>query len=123
MLPPAAPCPHCAKRAMIDWWGPIFDEAYGSGDHDLLASARLAVSAVTVESEVLGAIGPGLMALVGVGPDDTAAIATTMAGKACDLRIFRDDEGRTNRSLVDTGGARLREATAAVIEMITTPTT
>ena len=45
--------------------------------------------------------------LVGVGPDDTAAIATTLADKCCDLRIFRDDVGRTNRSLIDTAGAML----------------
>ena len=68
---------------------------------------RVTRAAVTVDGEVIGSIGPGLVALVGVGPDDTSEIATTLADKACDLRIFRDDEGRTNRSLIDTGGAML----------------
>ena len=68
---------------------------------------RVARAEVTVEGEATGSIGPGIMALVGVGPDDTAEVATTLAGKSCDLRIFRDDDGRTNRSLIDTGGAML----------------
>ena len=68
---------------------------------------RVTRAEVTVEGQVTGAIGPGLMALVGVGPGDTAEIATALAHKACDLRIFRDDEGRTNRSLIDTAGAML----------------
>jgi D-tyrosyl-tRNA(Tyr) deacylase len=68
---------------------------------------RVTRAEVKVDDEVTGAIGPGVMALVGVGPDDTAEIATTLANKSCDLRIHRDDEGRTNRSLIDTGGAML----------------
>ena len=68
---------------------------------------RVTRAAVTVEGEVLGAIGPGIMALVGVGPDDTAEIAAALASKSVDLRIFRDEEGRTNRSLIDVGGAAL----------------
>ena len=62
---------------------------------------------VTVEGKVRGAIGPGLMALVGVGPDDSAEIARALADKSVDLRIFRDEDGRTNRSLTDVGGAVL----------------
>ncbi len=68
---------------------------------------RVTRAQVTVDGEVVGSIGPGTVALVGVGPDDTAEIATTLANKSCDLRIFRDQDGRTNRSLVDTGGAML----------------
>ena len=68
---------------------------------------RVTRASVSVEGETLGSIGPGLMVLVGVGPDDTADLATTLANKACDLRIFRDADGRTNRSLIDTGGAML----------------
>ncbi len=68
---------------------------------------RVTRAQVTVEGEVIGSIGPGLMALVGVGPADSAENATALAGKSCDLRIFRDDEGRTNRSLIDTAGAML----------------
>ncbi len=68
---------------------------------------RVARAEVSVEGEVSGSIGPGLVALVGVGPDDSAEVATALASKSCDLRIFRDDEGRTNRSLIDTAGAML----------------
>lgn len=62
---------------------------------------------VRVEDEVVGEIGPGLVVLVGVGPDDTEPVAVDLARKAAELRIFRDDEGRTNRSLLDVGGAAL----------------
>ena len=68
---------------------------------------RVTRAQVTVEGEVRGSIGPGLLVLVGIGPEDTAELATTFAGKSCDLRIFRDDEGRTNRSLADVGGSML----------------
>ena len=68
---------------------------------------RVTHAQVTVEDRVCGAIGPGLVALVGVGPADTEAVAEAMATKAVDLRIFADDEGRTNRSLADVGGAML----------------
>jgi D-aminoacyl-tRNA deacylase len=62
---------------------------------------------VRVDGEVVGEIGSGLVVLVGVGPDDTAAVADDLARKAAELRIFRDDEGRTNRSLLEVGGAAL----------------
>ena len=68
---------------------------------------RVTRAEVTVADEVRGAIGLGLVALVGVGPGDTAEVARTLADKAVDLRIFRDHEGRTNRSLMDVGGAML----------------
>jgi D-tyrosyl-tRNA(Tyr) deacylase len=68
---------------------------------------RVSRAAVTVDGEVRGSIGPGLMALVGVGPHDGVETARAMAAKSVDLRIFRDDEGRTNRSLTDVGGAML----------------
>lgn len=68
---------------------------------------RVTRAEVRVAGQARGAIGPGLLALVGVGPQDDPAIAQAMATKSVDLRIFRDDEGRTNRSLVDTGGAVL----------------
>ena len=68
---------------------------------------RVTRAQVTAEGEVVGAIGAGITALVGVGPSDSAEVATALADKACDLRIFADDEGRTNRSLVDIGGAML----------------
>ncbi len=68
---------------------------------------RVTRAEVTVAGGVRGRIGPGIMALIGVGPEDDAGIAEALAAKSVDLRIFRDDEGRTNRSLADTAGAML----------------
>ena len=59
------------------------------------------------DGEIVGAIGPGLVVLLGVGPDDTDAIADDLARRGVELRIFRDEDGRTNRSLLDVGGAAL----------------
>ena len=60
-----------------------------------------------VDGETVGEIGPGLAILLGVGPDDTDAVADELARRSVELRIFRDDDGRTNRSLADVGGAAL----------------
>jgi len=60
-----------------------------------------------VEGGVVGQIGPGLLVLVGVGHNDTEQIADQMAGKAVDLRIFRDADGKTNVSLMDVVGEML----------------
>jgi D-tyrosyl-tRNA(Tyr) deacylase len=68
---------------------------------------RVTRAEVRVAGSVRGAIGPGLVALVGVAPDDDAAVARAMAHKTVDLRIFRDDAGLTNRSLAETGGELL----------------
>jgi D-tyrosyl-tRNA(Tyr) deacylase len=62
---------------------------------------------VTVEGEAVGAIGRGLLLYLGVAPDDGAADVEWLAGKAAGLRIFGDDEGRMNLSVVDAGGAVL----------------
>jgi D-aminoacyl-tRNA deacylase len=62
---------------------------------------------VRVGDETVGAIGEGLVILLGVGPDDTEATGEDLARKAAELRIFRDDQGRTNRSLLDIGGEAL----------------
>jgi D-tyrosyl-tRNA(Tyr) deacylase len=62
---------------------------------------------VRVGGEVVGEIGNGLVVFVGVGPDDTEAVAADLARKAAELRIFRDEAGRTNVSLLDTGGSAL----------------
>ncbi len=56
------------------------------------------------QGELVGEIGPGLVVLLGVGPADTEAVAANLARTVGELRIFRDDAGRTNRSLLDTGG-------------------
>jgi D-aminoacyl-tRNA deacylase len=62
---------------------------------------------VRVDGEVIAKIGAGLVILLGVGPTDGEATADDLARKAAEIRIFRDDEGRTNRSLLDRGGAAL----------------
>jgi D-aminoacyl-tRNA deacylase len=62
---------------------------------------------VRVDGDVVGEIGPGLVILVGVGPEDTDMVAVELARKAAELRIFRDEDGRTNRSLLDVGGSAL----------------
>jgi D-aminoacyl-tRNA deacylase len=62
---------------------------------------------VRVDREVVGSIDRGLVILLGVGPADTEAVADELARKAVELRIFRDDEGRTNRSLLEVGGDAL----------------
>jgi len=65
---------------------------------------RVTRAQVSVDNKVVGQIGPGLLILVGVGHEDDEATTATMASKAVDLRIFRDEEGKTNRSLIDVGG-------------------
>ncbi len=69
-----------------------------------LVLQRVTRASVTVDGAVVGAVGPGLLVLVGIGHEDTPAIVRAMADKCCDLRIFRDDAGLTNRSLMDVGG-------------------
>ncbi len=68
---------------------------------------RVSRAEVRVDGEATGRIGAGLVALVGVGHGDTAEVARSMARRTVELRIFADDEGRTNRSLLDVGGAVL----------------
>jgi D-tyrosyl-tRNA(Tyr) deacylase len=62
---------------------------------------------VRVAGEVIGEIGAGLVVLVGVGHDDDAATADALARRIGELRIFEDGDGKTNRSLLDVGGAAL----------------
>jgi D-tyrosyl-tRNA(Tyr) deacylase len=68
---------------------------------------RVRHASVTVDGEVVGAIGEGVLALVGVTHDDDEAKAAKLAGKIANLRIFDDDAGAMNRSLLDTGGEAL----------------
>ena len=65
---------------------------------------RVARAEVRVEGRTVGSIGPGMLVFVGVGEGDTAEQADRMAGKLARLRIFVDDEGRMNRSVLDIGG-------------------
>ena len=60
-----------------------------------------------MDGRTTGEIGSGLAVLLAVGRDDTAATASAMAEKIINLRIFNDDQGKMNRSLLDTGGALL----------------
>lgn len=65
---------------------------------------RVTRASVTVDGEVIGVIGPGVCALIGVTHTDTAAEAKTLAAKLWHLRIFADDEGRMNLPVGDVGG-------------------
>jgi D-tyrosyl-tRNA(Tyr) deacylase len=68
---------------------------------------RVSRAKVTVASGVTGEIGPGLLVLLGVGVEDAAADAEYLADKILGLRIFEDEGGKMNRSVVDVGGAVL----------------
>jgi D-tyrosyl-tRNA(Tyr) deacylase len=68
---------------------------------------RTSGARVRVGDEVVGEIGPGLVILLGVGPDDDEAVTDALARRATELRIFDDSEGRTNLSLLDVGGEAL----------------
>jgi len=68
---------------------------------------RVTSGRVLVEGRVTGEIAAGLVVLVAVGKNDTAATPAAMAEKIVNLRIFNDEQGKMNRSLLDTGGAVL----------------
>jgi D-aminoacyl-tRNA deacylase len=68
---------------------------------------RVSEAQVTVDGEVTGQIGRGLVVLLGVGQSDGQTEAAWLAEKVVGLRIFEDDAGKMNRSLQETGGAML----------------
>jgi D-aminoacyl-tRNA deacylase len=68
---------------------------------------RVTHARVVVDGKIMGEIGAGLAVLMAVGRDDLSATATSMAEKIVNLRIFSDDQGKMNRSVLDTGGAIL----------------
>src|SRR5216117_50910 len=68
---------------------------------------RVSRARVTVEGRVTGEIGAGLMILLGVGRDDTSAVAASMAEKCANLRIFEDEQSKMNRSLLEMKGGAL----------------
>ena len=68
---------------------------------------RVSRASVTVEGRIIGEIAAGIMILLGVGREDTSAIASSMAEKVANLRIFEDDQGKMNRSLLDVKGSAL----------------
>lgn len=65
---------------------------------------RVVSASVTVEGAVVGAIGRGILVLLGVERGDTEVDARYLADKIADLRIFADDGGKMNRSVIDIGG-------------------
>lgn len=68
---------------------------------------RVANSKVTIDNEIRGQIGKGFMVLIGVGEGDTEEIADKMIHKMINLRIFEDENGKTNLGLKDVGGSLL----------------
>ena len=68
---------------------------------------RVSRASVTVEGNVVGEIGRGLLVLLGIGQGDSEAQVKTLVDKVVYLRIFGDEEGKMNRSLLDIGGAVL----------------
>jgi D-aminoacyl-tRNA deacylase len=68
---------------------------------------RVSNASVSVDGNVVGQIGCGLLVLLGIGVGDQMAEVTQMAEKIANMRIFADDDGRFNRSALDVGGAAL----------------
>jgi D-tyrosyl-tRNA(Tyr) deacylase len=68
---------------------------------------RVSEASVRVDGEIVGAIGPGILALVAVQPDDDEARAERLLVRLLGYRVFADETGRMNRSLKDVGGGLL----------------
>ncbi len=68
---------------------------------------RVSQASVDIDGETVGAIGPGLLALVAVQPDDGEPQARRLLERLLGYRVFADEAGRMNRSLADTGGGLL----------------
>jgi D-aminoacyl-tRNA deacylase len=68
---------------------------------------RVTEARVAVEHEIVGHIGPGLCILLGVSKKDVEEHANSLADKIKNLRIFQDDQGKMNRSIIDIGGEAL----------------
>ena len=68
---------------------------------------RVSQSSVTIQDEVAGAIGPGILILLGIGVDDLEQDVEWLCGKIVNLRIFNDETGVMNRSILETGGDML----------------
>ena len=68
---------------------------------------RVKAASVSVDSELVSEIGAGVLVFLGVAHDDTATELEYIANKVANLRIFEDEDGKMNRSLLETGGAAL----------------
>jgi D-aminoacyl-tRNA deacylase len=80
---------------------------------------RVASASVTVDDETVGAIDGGFLLLVGVTHDDTPSIAAAMAAKIVNLRLFEDDAGQINRSLLDMNEHAAASAGILVVSQFT----
>ncbi|HEX9222874.1 MAG TPA: D-aminoacyl-tRNA deacylase [Candidatus Acidoferrales bacterium] len=68
---------------------------------------RVSRAKVMVEGRVTGEVGAGLMILLGVGREDNSTVAASLAEKCANLRVFEDEQGKMNRSLLDVKGSAL----------------
>ena len=68
---------------------------------------RVSSASVSIAGETVGAIEKGYLVLLGVGPQDTEAVADKLAEKICNLRVFEDENGKMNLNLEQAGGALL----------------
>ena len=72
-----------------------------------LVLQRVKKGSVAIDGKIKGSIGCGFVALVGFGPNDDSSILAPMADKMLNLRVFEDDAGKMNLSLLDVGGSVL----------------
>ncbi|MGQ9707397.1 MAG: D-aminoacyl-tRNA deacylase [bacterium] len=68
---------------------------------------RVSRAKVSIDGTTVGEIGTGLLVFLAIGKNDSEAICRQLASKVCRLRIWEDEKGRMNRSLLETGGAAL----------------
>ena len=68
---------------------------------------RVSEASVTVSGRITGEIGPGFLILLGVEEGDTATDVAWLVGKILPMRVFEDEDGKMNRSILDTGGDAL----------------
>src|SRR5262249_40557014 len=85
----------------------FYPRSSGTLSHMRAVIQRVTCAKVEVDGTVRGEIGPGVLVLLGVARTDSAKDAEFLATKVVHLRIFNDDAGKMNRSLLDTGGAML----------------
>src|SRR6185436_7616341 len=105
---PAAAAPAEETQAHPEGPDPAAARAPDSRHHRVIALIqRVTEAAVVVDGETLGAIGAGILALVGVERGDTEVEAARLAERVLAYRVFSDGAGKMNRSLVEAGGSLL----------------